>query len=167
MRAIIYGTLLVSIVLAGCTRTQLALSCKGDVAPAERIAAATAGDAIAQYDLTFWNFNAYRACGNKRFAEQGYYWRQKAAEGGLPAAQTSVAESYYTGRESQADYIRAAEWYRKAAEQGFATAQANLGAMYYHGRGVIKDADKARYWLKQAADQGHSDAIRNLNMITE
>lgn len=149
----------------GCARKQLTLSCKGDVAPAEGIVAASADDVNAQYQLTFWYFNAYRACGNKRFAEQGYYWLQKAAEGGLPRAQTSLAESYYTGRVSHVDYIHAAEWYRKAAEQGFAPAQANLGTMYYLGRGVIKDMDKARYWLKQAADQGYSDAIRNLSVI--
>jgi len=51
----------------------------------------------------------------------------RAAEQGLPAAQTNLAFLYYHGRGVPLAYTQSAIWTRRAAEQGYAQAQTDLG----------------------------------------
>jgi len=90
-------------------------------------------------------------------------WFTKAAEQGLPQAQTVLGEMYENGDGVLEDARNAAKWYAKAAEQGLAHAQFKLSRMY--GKAGIPENDKDELkWLIRAAEQGHARAQMLLGM---
>jgi len=81
-------------------------------------------------------------------------WFTRAAEQGLPQAQTVLGEIYENGDGVAKDARSATKWYTKAAEQGLAQAQFRLSRMY--GKDGIPENDKEELkWLTKAAQQGH------------
>jgi len=77
----------------------------------------------------------------------------KAAEKGLPAAESEVA-SYYA--QVRKDDKTALQWYKKAAAGNNVDAQHHLGIMFYYGRAMRhRDVDEARRWWFKAAEQGY------------
>ena len=61
--------------------------------------------------------------------EAALEWYRKAAEQGLPEAQTALGDLYAKGIGVAADPEAARAWYEKAAAQGHAPAQAKLAAL--------------------------------------
>jgi TPR repeat protein len=90
-------------------------------------------------------------------------WFQKAADKGVPDAQTRVALAYLQGAAGiEKDESIAAEWALKAAQQGHAPAQSLYGSMLVRGEGTPKNPAKAAVWFLKAADQDHGYAQRQL-----
>ena len=56
-------------------------------------------------------------------------WYGKAAEQGMPEAQTALGDAYASGTGVPADTEAAAGWYEKAAAQGHPPAQAKLAGL--------------------------------------
>lgn len=121
--------------------------------------AAERGDARAQFDL---GGMYYEGQGVPRDYSEAAKWYRKAAEQGLPEAQTALGSMYdvawvmgngkWPVPQDDAEAVR---WYRKAAEQGFADAQKALGEMYRLAQGVPKiDFIEAVKWYRKAAEQG-------------
>lgn len=79
-------------------------------------------------------------------------WYLKAAEQGLPHAQTNLGVMYSAGRGVPQDYQAAAKWFQEAADQGETSAQANLAGMYEKGEGVPRDYLMAHIWLDLAVE---------------
>jgi hypothetical protein len=97
---------------------------------------------------------------------QAATWFRKAAEQGLPVAQTNLGVLYEEGRGVPHDYVLAATWYRKAAEQGNAEAQADLGFAYGKGHGVPQDYAEEYFWLDlglsgQLPERADAEKVRN------
>ncbi|MBQ3525492.1 MAG: SEL1-like repeat protein [Akkermansia sp.] len=94
---------------------------------------------------------------------QANQWLRKAADAGLPIAQTVLGRRYSDGLYGLTkDAVEALKWFRKAVEQGDAQAQYNLGFSYANGEGVAKDAEEAVKWYSKAAEQGYVKAQNNL-----
>ena len=70
-----------------------------------------------------------RGDGVERDPEAAVEWYRKAAEQGLPEAQTALGDLYARGIGVAADPEAARAWYEKAAAQGHAPAQAKLAAL--------------------------------------
>ena len=77
------------------------------------------------------------------------YYR-KAADKGLPKAQTNLGRIYA----SQKRFGEAVVWYKLAAEQDFSDAQFMLASCYMVGQGVPHDEKEAVRWLLPAAEAG-------------
>ena len=80
----------------------------------------------AQHNLAVMLF---RGDGVERDPEAAVEWYRKAAEQGLPEAQTALGDLYARGIGVAADPEAARAWYEKAAAQGHAPAQAKLAAL--------------------------------------
>jgi TPR repeat protein len=94
------------------------------------------------------------------------------ANGGDPAAEVSVGESYATAAGAATDpeiatdnWNKAAEWYIKAAAQSHVPAEIHLADCYNYGRGVPRDKTKAAEWYRKAAEQGDPGAQGTLAML--
>jgi len=61
--------------------------------------------------------------------EQALEWYEKAADQGLPEAQTALGDLYAAGHGVAPDRDAARVWFEKAAAQGFAAAAAKLAAL--------------------------------------
>jgi TPR repeat protein len=88
-------------------------------------------------------------------AEEAFEWFRKSAEQGYAPAQASLGYSYYSGKGTIKDYVKAVSWLRKADEQDNADAQYLLGSCYYYGNGVQTDLVKAMTFFRKAAEKGH------------
>lgn len=95
-------------------------------------------------------------------------WYRKAAEHGIPAAETCMGDLCLEGHGVSQDYAEALRWYQKAADQGDAIAANNLGTLYLDGLGTEQDYGRAMKWFKKAAGQNEPAAMINLgNMYYE
>lgn len=92
-------------------------------------------------------------------------WYTKAAEQGLPDAQSKLGQLYEKGLGVPQDYNLAASWYTKAAEQGLPEAQSYLGMLYWSGQGVSQNYKLAEKWLFKAAIRGDAKAQNNLGLM--
>ena len=110
------------------------------------------GHAEAQFALGA--IYAMGVAGVARDATEAASWYRKAAEQGLPFAQSELGRMYFVGEGVEEDHAEAVSWCRKAADQGEVQAQYNLGFLYYLGAGVPKDDAEAASWFRKAADQG-------------
>ncbi len=81
-----------------------------------------------------------------------YY--QRAAQGGLPEAQTNLGLLYAEGRGVIESQEKAVELWTQAAKKNNAIAQFNLGLAYFSGRGIEADTDEALGLVLVAALQG-------------
>ncbi len=109
--------------------------------------AAGSGNAHAQWLL------AHMHSGQQR----GKVWLRKAAQGGEPRAQYTLAMSE-RARSSRNFYT----WITRAARQGYAPAQYQLARAFNDGFGVKRDTWFGRQWMEFAAGQGQVEAVRYL-----
>ncbi len=68
----------------------------------------------------------FRGDGVERDVDEAVRWYEKAAEQGMPEAQTALGDLHAVGVGLPADPEAAASWYEKAASQGHEAAQAKL-----------------------------------------
>jgi len=126
---------------------------------------AESGDAAAQY-----HFGLLHANGKGEGAALNYVlaasWILKAANQGLPEAQSTLGWLYASGYGVDQSNEIAGQWYIKAAEGGLAKDQYMVASMYRWGRnGVEKDYAKALEWYQRAAAQGHAGAQAALGRL--
>jgi TPR repeat protein len=105
------------------------------------IAAAEAGDAVAEYMLS----------GRLGDQTRALEWTRRAAEHGHERAQADLGLRYMLGQEVPQSYFEAFKWYSRAAQQGLVGVFATLGAMYERGQGVPQDFVEAYKWYTLAA----------------
>lgn len=74
-------------------------------------------------------------------------------------------EAYYTGKNGEQDYTKAAEAFEKAALAGNSNAANYLGFQYENGQGVPQDYAKAVQWYLKSASAGNSLASCNLGNL--
>ncbi len=126
------------------------------------IAAAEAGDAVAQNDL---GVRYIRGDGVERDPARGMAYYQLAAEQGLHFAQSNLAWGYWDGVGVENDDATAVHWATLAAEQGNEVAMRLVGMSYHFGRGNDRNgAEAARYW-SEAANLGDATAALNMGII--
>jgi len=89
----------------------------------------------------------------------------RAAELGLPNAQTELASHYLVGEGVKRDPVKARHWFEKAANQGQPQAQTVLGWLYLGGTGVKADTLQAAIWFKRASLQGSAEAQLSLGIL--
>ncbi|MDE7420474.1 MAG: sel1 repeat family protein [Muribaculaceae bacterium] len=94
--------------------------------------------------------------------QQGVVYLLKAAEGGMPAAQTEMGILYAEGDGVTKNLQQAAEWHRKSALQGNAKGMWNYGNALKDGSGVSKDYDQALFWMTEASPQGYQRAFKKM-----
>jgi hypothetical protein len=93
-------------------------------------------------------------------------WILKAAEQGLPEAQSTLGWLFASGFGVEQSDAKSGEWYRKAAAGGLAKDQYMVASMYRWGRnGVEKDLATALSWYQKAAQQNHPGAQAALGRI--
>jgi uncharacterized protein len=125
------------------------------------VAAAEAGDAIAQFRLA----EAYREGDNRpQDFEAALQWYRAAAEQGHVNAQNNLGSMYLNGMGTPRDVEEAIRWYRAAADQGQADAELNLGIQYREGEGVPQDEVQAFDWFQRAALSGCKEAMSEVGI---
>jgi uncharacterized protein len=100
----------------------------------------------------------------KTFSRDRY---RKAAEQGVPDAQTNLGELCANGDGIPKDDVEAVKWFRKAAEQGDAGAQFNLGRLYEAGRGISPNTVEAYAWFSLSTAAGNGEAQSRLNDLAK
>lgn len=116
------------------------------------LAAATAGDAEAQFQLGERCRKGDAAAGPD-MAEAARWYRLAAAQGHA-GAQSNVGSMYYHGMGAPKDLTEAARWYRLAADRNLPVAMFNLGMQYRDGLGVEADPVEAMRLIQAAAEGG-------------
>lgn len=120
--------------------------------------AATAGDAIAQYNLSVAYSNGDGVAADIKTA---LLWLQKSAENGYQTAQYDLALYYL----QQSNLKLAAQWMKRAAASGSAPAAFNYGMMLMRGDGVEKNIAEGKRYLQQAAAQKFPPALQVLSSL--
>lgn len=87
--------------------------------------------------------------------QQAVVYILKAAEGGMPAAQTELGTLYAEGNGVSKNLAQAAQWHRKSALQGNSKGMWNYGNALKEGAGLPHDYDQALFWMSEAASQGY------------
>lgn len=135
--------------------------------PAENIvatlhAAASTGDARAQYDLAI---HYIRGQDLRRDYSAAAYWLRRAATGGLARAQYNLGVIYDIGLAGTKDFVEALLWFHAASDQGHARAHYALGLAYAEGKGAPRDNRLAMDWFRKAAMAGVADAQLALGVM--
>lgn len=118
---------------------------------AYRDAATNDKNALAQFSLGLFYQNGWGRASDKTAACQ---WFEKAAQGGIPAAQHLTGICFEEGSHRPADPAQAALWYQKAAQAGHLNSYCHLGNLMMIGNGIAKDPEKALALCHPAALQG-------------
>ena len=85
----------------------------------------------------------------------------KQAQDGDAAAQNTLAQWYYTGKDTlKQDYRKAYTWWAHAAQQGNIDAVASLAVCTQKGQGTQKDSLTAVKLYKKAIAEGRTDLIK-------
>lgn len=113
--------------------------------------AASTGNAMAQYNLAIFYYNAKTMPNHEELA---FKWETLAAQHGYAPSQFDIGLAYAIGKKVPRDHAMAFEWYYKAAMQGYSEAQELVSQAYEDGRGVQLDLVQAYKWLKVAIDKG-------------
>src|SRR5579862_3139436 len=127
--------------------------------PNSLLAAASAGDAQAQFALGDSYFNARYV--TLDYAQALAWYRKSAAQRFAPA-QDQLGRMYQHHLGLPQNDKRAVSYYRLAANQGYALAQYHLAFMFEAGRGVKRDYKQAFAWYLKAANQNLSGAEEEL-----
>ncbi len=157
------------------------------------IAAAKAGDSLAQYTLAM-NFLDSRDGSNQKL---GLLWLNKAVAQNNPAAQVSLAQLYMKGRMAPLDLVKAKElidmsvsqgyvpgiyqmgelmrqqndlmaakgWYTKAAAAHYAPAEVALAKLYTDPKSASYDLHAGFLQMLTAAQNGSSEAQEALALM--
>lgn len=131
----------------------------------ERLAAA--GDAVAQNNLAIHYANGTGGVAKDTGRAMDLF--QKAAEQGVPQAQTSLGIMYSQGEvpgaNGKPDRAAAVEWWTRAAAQGNSIAQFDLGRLLFLGEGVPQDDVKAAELIRKSAEQSNRNAQSSLSVL--
>ena len=93
-------------------------------------------------------------------------WLEKAAKGGNPRAQKTLADVLFKGIKGQKKDLQSAiKLYKEAASKNLASAQTALGVIFLNGHGVPRDVQKGRAFLIQAKKNGSKIAKTKLNQL--
>ncbi|MBX3617352.1 tetratricopeptide repeat protein [Nitrosomonas sp.] len=106
---------------------------------------------LAQFSLGLFHQNGWGRPIDKMIACQ---WFEKAAQGGIPAAQHLTGICYEEGTHRPADPTAAASWFQKAGQAGHFHSYCHLGNLLMTGKGIPKDPIKALELCRPAAQQG-------------
>lgn len=97
--------------------------------------------------------------------ETAFYYYQKAAETGDPAALNKMGNMYAQGKGCAKNMSKAASYYLAAAEKGNKYAQHNIAFCYWDGVGIEKNREKAVMWMRRSAAQGYEKAKKALKTM--
>ncbi len=97
--------------------------------------------------------------------ETAFYYYQKAAETGDPAALNKMGNMYAQGKGCAKNMSKAASYYLAAAEKGNKYAQHNVAFCYWDGVGIEKNRETAVMWMRRSAAQGYEKAIKALKTM--
>lgn len=97
--------------------------------------------------------------------ETAFYFYEKAANTGDPAALNKLGNMYAQGKGCTKDAYKAATCYLAAAEKGNKYAQHNIAFCYWDGVGIEKDREKAVMWMRRSAAQGFEKAKKALKTM--
>ncbi len=86
---------------------------------------------------------------------------------GDTAAQMTLGEMFYEGKNVPKSNAKAVLWYLMAAEHGEAKAQTIVGLFYLAGDGVRQDVALGEKWLHRASAQGDPTAQRQLELMKQ
>jgi len=100
--------------------------------------------------------------GVKEDPTQSIALMQKAAEAGLPFAQSWLADRYYYGGKIPVDYKLSRLWAQRGSDQGDVECQLRLASLKMRGLGGEKDAAGGISLLKALADQSILEAQNQL-----
>ena len=105
--------------------------------------------------------------GTKRDYEAAASWFTKAAEGGYPYAQYSLAKLYSEGQGVEQNYVKAFQLYDQSAAKGFPYAAWELGKRYRDGVGTEPDGRQSAWYFSAAfrgfkvlESQNHDGAVQ-------
>ncbi len=116
---------------------------------------AEAGDGTAQFALATVLEGGF---GNpKPDQKEAVQWYRRAADQGIPQAQTVLADRLMQGVGVDKNYEEAAKLYRAAADK-LPQAAAHLGDLYCYGIGVKEDGAECAKWYLKAAQAGDAHA---------
>lgn len=108
------------------------------------LAAATAGDAEAQFKLAEIYLRGDRQV---RDYSEALSWYEKSARQGNVKSQYQLGKIYQYGTgTAEKDLERSFEWFLKAAEQGHVPSETQVSLMYKLGIGVEKNAELGEKW---------------------
>ncbi len=130
-----------------------------DVVLAEVRAAAAAGDAEAQLQMSDWHF--FGTCLPKD-DESSAHWALRAAESGLPRAQVVAGQVSASGLGVPKNDAEARRWYTLAADAGDPEAMLLLARHIEAESGNPLAADLSLAWANRAADAGYAPAYVHL-----
>ncbi|MDD5327070.1 MAG: tetratricopeptide repeat protein [Phycisphaerae bacterium] len=125
-------------------------------------AAEDQNDALAQFTVGLFYQNGW---GRPASPAKAYVWFEKAALGGIPAAQHFLGDYLVAGVYCKADPAKAALWYEKAAALGHYISLCSLAELYMTGTGVEKNPVKAIALCREAAEKGSVPAQVRLGMF--
>jgi enhanced entry protein LpnE len=131
-------------------------------APADLEAAASSGNATAQFELGRAH---YRGEGAAKNNEKAVEWIRRSAEQGNPDAIVSMGFFYSMGIGVEKNEALAVDWFRKGAEAGSPKSQMNLGLMLRQGKTLTLNHTESIEWLEKAASTGDPDAVRTLGQL--
>ena len=158
--------------VAPSARSDDAIDCKNhellaDTDPARALAAclrlAEKGNAAAEFSIGQMHESGH---GVQQDDTTAAFWYRKAADQGLPIAQSSLGRLFYKGIAAP-DFVTAAKWFRKAADQGDVDGQTYLGTMYARGQGLPIDYVQAYIWYTLAIKWGNSGASRSRDLLAQ
>ncbi len=97
--------------------------------------------------------------------EKAFYYYEKAAQTGDPAALNKLGNMYAKGKGCTKSASKAASYYLAAAEKGNKYAQHNIAFCYWDGVGIEKDREVAVMWMRRSAAQGFEKAKKALKTM--
>ncbi len=126
-----------------------------DAALGEARAAADAGDARAQLQMSDWHF--FGTCLPKD-DEASAQWAMQAAQRGLPRAQVVAGQIHARGLGVERNDAEARRWYSLAAEAGDGEAMLLLARQIEADAADPMSADLALAWAARSAEAGYAPA---------
>lgn len=106
-----------------------------------------------------------KGIGVEKNLETAFYYYQKAAETGDPAALNKMGNMYAEGKGCVKNMPKAASYYLAAAEKGNRYAQHNIAFCYWDGAGIEKNRESAVMWMRRSAAQGCEKAMKALKIM--
>ena len=107
-------------------------------------------NSLAQFTIgSFYQFGWGRAVDSAEACR----WYEKAAAGGIPAAQHFLGDCLMQGIHRSPDPAMAASWYEKAAALGYHLSLCSLAELYMTGNGVRRNPVKGLELCRQAAER--------------
>ncbi len=130
--------------------------------PAGLRRAASAGDAIAVYDLAARFSDGRGVPREPRLALRLF---ERAAAAGLVPAQFRLGNMHEKAIGTARDVAIARQWYERAAAKGNAKAMHNLAVLFAEGASGRPDYTEAANWFNRAAELGVRDSQFNLGVL--